>query len=109
MKHEIRFLKPTLTLRPCEGGEQFLHHWVCLTCPAGGSDLSSKEDAEKAVKAHMSNFTQADKDYLVLMVRQFTARDREVVAVVLEALSTGPEWTSEELLEISKLVRGEQT
>lgn len=56
----------------------------------------------------MSNFTQADKDYLLLIVREFTAHDRDVVATVLEALSEGPHWTSEELLEMSKLVRGVQ-
>lgn len=56
----------------------------------------------------MSHFSQADQDYLVLMVREFSEHDRFVVALVLEALSeTDTEWTASELSEIAALVRGE--
>jgi hypothetical protein len=59
-----------------------------------------------------SPFTQAEKDYYILLCRDMTNHDRAMVGLVLEALArsarlNAQDWSADELDEMAKMTRGE--
>lgn len=62
----------------------------------------------------MSSFTEAERDYYLLIVRDFSERERLLVSVVLEALAvsareTNEVWSPDDLDEVARLTKGETT
>jgi len=62
----------------------------------------------------MSSFTQEEKDYYLLIVRDFTPRERDLVWLVLTSLAEAAKgsnepWSAKDLEEVAKLTKGETT
>jgi hypothetical protein len=80
----------------------------------GGDRRRSGRTLDHVEGKAMSSFTQAERDYYLLIVRDFSERERLLVSVVLEALAVSSResnqvWSADDLDLVAKLTRGETT